>query len=153
MIILSANNLGKVYGTDVIIRNASFSVNAGDRIGIVGKNGAGKTTLLNMLTGELPHDEGEFFVSESTRIGYLKQRDNFFMKSTVYEEIDNIFEEIHDIEHRIEQITGEIDRKAALGQNMEEGTHDDDIERAEQHWHDQSGIVIGKDYQNAILCR
>ena len=51
MIILSANNLSKIYGTDVIIDKASFHVNAGDKVGIVGRNGAGKTTLLNMLTG------------------------------------------------------------------------------------------------------
>ena len=77
MIVLSANNLTKTYGTDVIIDKASFHLNAGDKVGIIGRNGAGKTTLLNMLTGELPCDEGEFFVSQNTRIGYLKQRDNF----------------------------------------------------------------------------
>ena len=46
MIILSANRLSKVYGTDVILQDVSFHVNAGDRVVIVGRNGAGKTTLL-----------------------------------------------------------------------------------------------------------
>ena len=67
MIILSAKNLSKVYGTDVILEKVSFHINAGDRIGIVGKNGAGKSTLLNMLTGEMSCDDGEFFVSQNTR--------------------------------------------------------------------------------------
>ena len=40
MIILSANRLSKVYGTDVILQDVSFHVNAGDRVGIVGRNGA-----------------------------------------------------------------------------------------------------------------
>ena len=62
MIILSANRLSKGYGTDVILTDVSFHVNAGDRVGIVGRNGAGKTTLLKLLTGELTADEGEFFV-------------------------------------------------------------------------------------------
>ncbi|MBQ6900862.1 MAG: ABC-F family ATP-binding cassette domain-containing protein [Firmicutes bacterium] len=101
MIILSANNLAKIYGTDVIIEKASFHVNAGDRVGIVGRNGAGKTTLLNMLTGELSVDEGEFFVSANTRVGYLKQRDNFFKDHTVIEAIDDIFTDIHRIEEEI----------------------------------------------------
>ena len=60
MIILSAKNLSKVYGTDVILEKVSFHINAGDRIGIVGKNGAGKSTLLNMLTGEMSCDECPF---------------------------------------------------------------------------------------------
>ena len=85
MIILSAKNLSKVYGTDVILEKVSFHINAGDRIGIVGKNGAGKSTLLNMLTGEMSCDDGEFFVSQSTRIGYLKQRENFRSDRTVIE--------------------------------------------------------------------
>ena len=101
MIILSANNLSKIYGTDVIIDKASFHVNAGDKVGIVGRNGAGKTTLLNMLTGELGIDEGEFFVSQSTRIGYLKQRDNFLRENTVMESMDNIFSHLHKLEEEI----------------------------------------------------
>lgn len=95
MIILSANRLSKVYGTDVILQDVSFHVNAGDRVGIVGRNGAGKTTLLKLLTGELTADEGEFFVSQDTRVGYLKQRDNFDSEGTVIGEIDKIFTEIH----------------------------------------------------------
>ena len=101
MIILSANNLSKIYGTDVIIDKASFHVNAGDKVGIVGRNGAGKTTLLNMLTGELGIDEGEFFVSQNTRIGYLKQRDNFLKEHTVREAMDHIFDHFHRLEEEI----------------------------------------------------
>ena len=68
MIVLSAKDLSKVYGTDVIIEKVSFHVNEGDRIGIVGKNGAGKSTLMNILCGEMNNDEGDFFVSQNTRI-------------------------------------------------------------------------------------
>ncbi|MGN1333639.1 MAG: ABC-F family ATP-binding cassette domain-containing protein [Anaerovoracaceae bacterium] len=101
MIVLSANNITKIYGTDVIIDKSGFHVNAGDRVGIVGRNGAGKTTLLNMLTGELSIDEGEFFVSQNTRIGYLKQRDNFFKDDTVKEAMDHIFDNLHKLEEEI----------------------------------------------------
>ncbi len=109
MIILSANRLSKVYGTDVILQDVSFHVNAGDRVGIVGRNGAGKTTLLKLLTGELSADEGEFFVSQDTRVGYLKQRDNFDGEGTVIGEIDKIFTDIHRLEAEIEQVTAEIE--------------------------------------------
>ena len=56
MIILSAKDLKKEYGTDVILSGITFSINAGERIGLVGPNGAGKTTLLEMLAGEMEHD-------------------------------------------------------------------------------------------------
>lgn len=108
MIVLSANNLTKTYGTDVIIDKASFHLNAGDKVGIIGRNGAGKTTLLNMLTGELPCDEGEFFVSQNTKIGYLKQRDNFDGEGTVIEEIEGIFSGLRDLEKEITRLSDEV---------------------------------------------
>ena len=58
MVVLSATDLSKVYGTDVIIENVSFHVNEGDRIGIVGANGAGKSTLLNRF-GKLLSGKGQ----------------------------------------------------------------------------------------------
>lgn len=108
MIVLSANNLTKTYGTDVIIEKASFHVNEGDKVGIIGRNGAGKTTLLNMLTGELPCDEGEFFISQNTRIGYLKQRDNFNSERTVMEEIEGIFSGLANLEEEIARLSDEV---------------------------------------------
>ena len=108
MIVLSANNLTKTYGTDVIIDKASFHLNAGDKVGIIGRNGAGKTTLLNMLTGELPCDEGEFFVSQNTRIGYLKQRDNFSSEGTVLEEIEGIFSGLRELENEIAKLSDKV---------------------------------------------
>lgn len=58
MIVLSASNLTKIYGTDVIVKGVDFHINSGDRVGLIGRNGAGKTTLLNMITGQLRPDEG-----------------------------------------------------------------------------------------------
>ena len=101
MIVLSANKLTKTYGTDVIIENASFHLNEGDKVGIIGRNGAGKTTLLNMLTGELSCDEGEFYVSQNTRVGYLKQRDNFNSDRSVIDEMRAVFAELQSMEEEI----------------------------------------------------
>lgn len=101
MIVLSASNLTKVYGTDVIIKGVDFHVNDGDRIGLVGRNGAGKTTLLNMITGELTPDEGQLYMPSGLRIGYLKQRDNFNGNNTVIEEINAIFKPLEKLEEDI----------------------------------------------------
>ena len=101
MIVLSASNLTKVYGTDVIIKGVDFHVNDGDRIGLVGRNGAGKTTLLNMITGELTPDEGQLYMPSGLRIGYLKQRENFNGNNTVIEEINAIFKPLEKLEEDI----------------------------------------------------
>lgn len=101
MIVLSASNLTKVYGTDVIIKGVDFHVNDGDRIGLVGRNGAGKTTLLNMITGELSPDEGQLFIPNNLRIGYLKQRDQFDADGTVMGEIQAIFVPLKKLEEEI----------------------------------------------------
>ena len=110
MIILSASGLGKTYGTDVILENISFHINAGDKIGIVGANGAGKTTLLNMLTGELNRDSGDFFVAKDKTVGYLKQRDYFDSEKTVIEEAGGIFANLEEMEKEIAELNDAISK-------------------------------------------
>ena len=107
MVVLSATDLSKVYGTDVIIENVSFHVNEGDRIGIVGANGAGKSTLLNILTGEMNTDSGSFFLAKDRKLGYLKQKDDFNPDGTVIEAVDGIFGRFHQMEAEMHFLSGD----------------------------------------------
>ncbi len=118
MIILSAKDLSKTYGVDVILQDVSFHVNEGDRIGIVGANGAGKTTLLNILSGRLSADSGQFYLSQNTTIGYLKQKDNFHKESTVMEEIQKIFKDLEEMEREMHRISEEIDKAGADSEEL-----------------------------------
>jgi ATP-binding cassette subfamily F protein 3 len=120
MIILSANNLRKEYGTDVILEDISFHINEGDRVGLIGVNGAGKTTLFKILTGELPHEGGEFYVSNQTTIGYLKQNDAFDSENTVFGEIDGIFAFLHEMEDEIARISQQVADLSASGASQAE---------------------------------
>lgn len=103
MIVLSASKLTKTYGTDVILKDVTFHVNRGDRVGLIGRNGAGKTTLLKIITGELPQDEGQVFVAGDIKVGYLKQRDGFNDKGTVIEAVNGIFAPLRRLEEEIEK--------------------------------------------------
>ena len=105
MIVISANNLTKEYdGSNLVLDKVSFAVNKGERIGIIGINGAGKTTLLRMLAGELPPEEGDFFVSSGLRIGYLKQDGGFDSENTVIEEVNKVFEYFPEMEQEMERL-------------------------------------------------
>ena len=115
MIILSANGITKAYGTDVILKDISFHINAGDRVGLIGLNGAGKTTLLNILSGDLDADSGNVFVSNDTVIGYLRQNDDFTSENTVIEEIDGIFTELHRMEREMPALSQQIAEATASG--------------------------------------
>ena len=118
MIVLSAKDITKTYGVDVILEQVSFHINEGDRVGIVGANGAGKTTLLNILSGELASDGGQFFLSQSATIGYLKQKNNFDTDSTVLEEVEKIFKPIADMEQELTELSVKIGEMGAAAGSM-----------------------------------
>ena len=73
MIALSVSELKLSFGTDVILDDVSFSVNDGDRLGIIGVNGAGKTSLFRIITGEYTADSGSVFVQKGHTVGILEQ--------------------------------------------------------------------------------
>lgn len=108
MIVVSAKELTKAYGTDVILDKVSFHINGGDRVGIIGINGAGKTTLLKMLAGEMSCESGEFFIAADTQIGYLKQDSGFDSDKTVIEEVEAIFSKFPKMEREMENLLSQI---------------------------------------------
>lgn len=88
----------KSYGGNAVLRGASFQVNPGEKIGLVGRNGAGKSTLFRLITGaELP-DKGEVARINGLNIGLLDQHVDFESGDTVHTAALSAFREIHDIE-------------------------------------------------------
>ncbi len=108
MITLTAKGICKSYGVDEILKDVSFYIEEGDKVGIVGKNGAGKSTLLKILSGETECDSGEYFIASNMSIGYLKQVDNFDSEKTLIEEVEGIFIDIKNLEKEIEKLSEEI---------------------------------------------
>ena len=73
MIALSASDINLSFGTDIILKEVSFAVNDGDRLGIIGVNGAGKTSLFKIITGEYTPDSGAVYIQKGHTVGVLSQ--------------------------------------------------------------------------------
>ena len=73
MIALNVSSLSYKIGAATILEDVSFSLDAGDRLGVVGDNGAGKSTLLGMITGRLEPTSGEVYLAKQTTLGCLEQ--------------------------------------------------------------------------------
>jgi ATP-binding cassette subfamily F protein 3 len=71
---LAVHHIAKAYGLTPILKNITFNVNAGERVGLIGPNGSGKTTLLRILTGQERPDSGHASLTPNDlRVGYLAQ--------------------------------------------------------------------------------
>jgi ATPase subunit of ABC transporter with duplicated ATPase domains len=70
---VSFTKVSKQYGRQVLFVDASFQLNPGEKVGLVGPNGSGKTTLFRMIVGEEAPDDGEVSVPRKQSIGYFKQ--------------------------------------------------------------------------------
>ena len=73
MTILSVDDLGLSFGTDVILEHISFSLDENDKLGIIGVNGSGKSSLFRMITGTYEPTEGKVYISKDKTLGILTQ--------------------------------------------------------------------------------
>src|SRR4029077_20462380 len=70
---VSFSNINKQYGRQLVFVDASFQLNPGEKVGLVGPNGSGKTTLFRMIVGEEEPEDGEVSVPKRLTIGYFRQ--------------------------------------------------------------------------------
>lgn len=110
MIILSASEISLKFGVNTILENISFSINEGDRLGIIGVNGAGKTSLFKIITGEYSPDTGAVYISKDKTIGILNQSVPMekLHEETVIEHMFLAYPELMDMEQRLNRIFEEI---------------------------------------------
>ena len=70
---IKINQLSKAYFARELFTEVSFQMNAGDRLGLVGRNGHGKSTLFKLILGQEEPDSGEITIPRNYRIGHLEQ--------------------------------------------------------------------------------
>lgn len=101
-------------GSRELFRNVSFTINAGDKIGLVGPNGVGKTTLLKIINGDLKPTFGNVILS-GEKIGILPQNLNKWLDKTVY----SFIEEVTGVKSAREEFAAQCER---LAQDTSENT-------------------------------
>lgn len=119
MVILSCTDLDKSFGTIPILKNISFSVNSGEKIGMIGKNGAGKSTLFKILTGELEYDKGHIYHHKDASLGYLKQSISYTDNITLYDFCLEEFKDVIELEQQLRHYENEITRYSSQAEMLE----------------------------------
>lgn len=133
MNLLNIEHIRKIYGEKIIFDDASFGVQEGDKIGIVGINGTGKTTLLRMIAGTEVPDEGQIIRQNGMKIAHLTQNPVFPEDATVLSYVQSVAEEmqwkvqsnlnilgITDHTMKIEHLSGGQKRRVALAKVLSE---------------------------------
>jgi ATP-binding cassette subfamily F protein 3 len=85
---IRVTNLKKSYGSDPLFEDVSFSLQQGERLGVVGRNGHGKSTLFKILMKEEQEDSGEILIPKNYKLGYLSQH-LVFTHPTILEEVSS----------------------------------------------------------------
>lgn len=83
MNIINIEHISKLFGDKLIFDDASFGLQEGDKVGIVGINGTGKSTLLRMVAGEETPDSGQIIRQNNLKMAYLPQTPEFPKDATV----------------------------------------------------------------------
>lgn len=105
---LNIHNLSVSFGGEYLFEEISFRLNAGNRVGLVGKNGAGKSTLLKLLAKDMTIDSGTIAVEKDIKIGFLRQDIDFELGRTVLEEAYQAFKELKHLEAKMDEINHQL---------------------------------------------
>ena len=105
---LNVHNLTVSFAGSDLFSGITFKLNKGDRIGLIGKNGAGKSTLLKVISKDIESSGGTMAFDKDVRIGFLRQDIDFVEGRTILEEAYEAFEEIKDLEAKLEKVNEEL---------------------------------------------
>ncbi len=106
-------NIYKGYGAQELLIDASFRINKGEHVGIVGANGSGKSTIFGIITGDIDADKGMIAIPKDLRIGYLRQHLNYDIKTeTLISFTANAIPELKTFQKEIKLLEQKLNSKA-----------------------------------------
>ncbi|MFM9835302.1 MAG: ATP-binding cassette domain-containing protein [Methylophilaceae bacterium] len=138
---ITLDNASLAFGHHALLDKAAFQLDAGERVGLIGRNGAGKSSLLKAIAGAIKLDDGNVWRAPATRIVYVPQEPELDNMHTVYEAVaeglggvQKILVAYHEVTHKMSEPEADFD---ALMAEMETLQHELD---AQNGWAMQSKI-------------
>src|SRR6202163_3306901 len=113
---ISVTRICKQYGKQILFVDASFQLNPGEKVGLVGPNGSGKTTIFRMITGEEVPDEGEIAVPKRLTVGYFRQDVEEMAGRSVLDEVTAGSGRVGDLHHELEQLNHAMTDPERIGE-------------------------------------
>ena len=154
---LNVHNLSVSFQGEYLFEEVAFMLNAGDRVGLIGKNGAGKSTMLKLLSRELKPDSGTIAADKDVRIGFLKQDIDFVKGRTILEEAYQAFSEIKTLEQKLDDIHHQIETRTDyesesyhnLLDMLSDYTHRFDLIGGYQYQGETEKVLLGLGFQRS----
>ncbi len=109
MSLIRFQNVDKYYEGKPVLREVYFRIDAGERVGLIGRNGSGKTTLLKLILGQETPDAGLVEINPGVSMGYFSQFSSLDGRQTVEQDLDGLFEPIHALEYSLLEIELELE--------------------------------------------
>ncbi len=135
---LRLENISKIYPSSEVLKDVTWEVNLGERIGLVGANGAGKSTQLKIIKGEIQPTAGKVIRPASLKIGYLTQEFEVEPTRTVNQEFWTVFSQANQIQDEILKITEEME--TAQGNELDDLIHK--LDRLQREFEALDGYVL-----------
>ena len=108
MALIDLQNISKQYDIKVILKDANFTLQAGQRVAVIGQNGQGKSTLFKIIMKAVEPDSGEIAIDRSIKIEMLDQQPKFEANLSVRDAIENQLVELKNAKLEYEKITNEL---------------------------------------------
>ena len=137
MPLIRLNRISIAFGTHALLDNADFQLDAGERVGLLGRNGEGKSTLMKIIAGQIPPDHGDIWRQPELRLAWLEQAPEFNGDETIYQAVANGLGNLGQLIVDFHHLSTHIDDDPASLQRLGDIQHQ--LE-AQNGWHFQQRV-------------